>query len=548
MELHVSHKAECYGSISSGIIAFDQPRSSGIIPFEKPRFDYDVPYKIKEPLKSAHWLHLFEGVEQLFPGGVQQIRCDIQKYHAASGYEFKIYRNEKLRIGACCANKKEEKCNWHLYVVSVDGVVGSPFIIKELDNHHACFKREYDFDISRYYAYSGKKHALNTTWGENEKSFMFLNWYKNKLIETNHGSHVVLEVEEGTQKFQRMFICFEACSRRFNFCRPVLFVDVDHLKSKYLGHMMAAKGLTGNDEIYPLAYVVVSSENEPKWKWFLENLKEVLSPLRLKLTFVSDQGIGLVTQIPVVFPEAFHPWCYWHMECNINTFLAKNCKVYNKYVLGLFKKCAYASTHKEFAENWEKLRKVENHKFQGYLSRAPVDKWESFFFKGRRYGRLCSNIAESFNGSVVEERENPIAIMVDEIRVKLMDQMCKRREDSSNLMNWRQTLCPEYEALLHDNKMHGYPYKYVEHYFTVKFYRESYKHAINPVPTVEKPVTVSSKSMVFGQNNGPRPARPSKKKRIPNTASVLNKKMRTCGSCKVLTTHNKRTCPSRQIP
>ncbi|KAI3939516.1 hypothetical protein MKW92_002703, partial [Papaver armeniacum] len=90
MELHVIHKAECSGLISLGIIAFDdQPRSSGIIPFEKPRTDYDVPDKIKEPLKSAHWLHLFQGVEQLFPGGVQQVRCDLQNYHATAGYEFK---------------------------------------------------------------------------------------------------------------------------------------------------------------------------------------------------------------------------------------------------------------------------------------------------------------------------------------------------------------------------------------------------------------------------------------------------------------------------
>ncbi|KAI3875574.1 hypothetical protein MKX03_004199, partial [Papaver bracteatum] len=285
MELHVSHKAECSGLISSRIIAFDdQPQSSGIIHFEKPRINYDVPDKIKEPLNSAHWLHLFQGVEQFFSGGVQQVRCDLQKYQTSAGYEFKIYMNEKLRIGSCCANKKEEKCNWNLYDVSVDGVVGSPFIIKELNNHHTWiggfvntpqiskklvssliideikqdpnkktrlimeqFMREYVFDISRYYAYSGKKHALNTIWGENEKSFLFLNWYKNKLIETNPGSHVVLEVEEGTQKFQRMFICFEACSRGFNFCRPVLFVDVAHLKSKYLGYMMAGTGLTGND-------------------------------------------------------------------------------------------------------------------------------------------------------------------------------------------------------------------------------------------------------------------------------------------------------------
>ncbi|RZC52564.1 hypothetical protein C5167_020995 [Papaver somniferum] len=368
MELLVSHKAESSGSISSGIIAFDdQPQSSGIIPFEKPRIDYDVPDKIKEPLKSAHWLHLFKELNS----------CFREKYHAAAGYEYMVYRNEKLRIGARCANKnKEEKCDWHLYAVSVDGVDPN----KKTKHIMESFTRDFGFDISRYYAYA-------------------------------------------------------ACSRGFNFCRPVLFVDAAHLKSKYLGHMMAATGLTGNDgKKSSLLLMVWFHRRMKRTGNFLDNLKKVLSPLRPKLTFVSDRGIGLVTQIPIVFPEAFHGWCYWHMECNINTCLPKSCKVYNKYVLGLFKKCAYASTHKEFSENWDKLRKVQNQKLQDYLSRAPLDKWASFFFKGRRYGRLCSNIAESFNGSVVEEREKPIAIMVDEIRVKLMDQMCKRREDSANLM------------------------------------------------------------------------------------------------------------------
>ncbi|KAI3951436.1 hypothetical protein MKW92_029817, partial [Papaver armeniacum] len=108
MELHVRHKVECSGSRSSEIIAFNHPLSSGIIPFEKPRIDYNVPNKVKEPLKSEHWLHLFEGVEKLFPGGVQQVRCDLQKYHATSSYKFKIYKNEKL-ICACCAKKKDDE-------------------------------------------------------------------------------------------------------------------------------------------------------------------------------------------------------------------------------------------------------------------------------------------------------------------------------------------------------------------------------------------------------------------------------------------------------
>ncbi|XP_026439187.1 uncharacterized protein LOC113337821 [Papaver somniferum] len=207
------------------------------------------------------------------------------KYHAANGYAYKVTRNEKLRIAACCANKKKDKYNWHMYAVSCDDVEGSPFIIKELNNHHNCdggfinvpnvskslisslikdaikqnpkkktkdimeqIKREYGFDISRYDAYTGKRNALNMAWGEDEKSFAYLHWYTKQFSETNHGSRVVLETY-ASQKFVRLFIAFEECISGFNYGRPLLFMDATHLK-----------------RIYPLSYDVVSSETDANWK------------------------------------------------------------------------------------------------------------------------------------------------------------------------------------------------------------------------------------------------------------------------------------------
>lgn len=125
--------------------------------------------------------------------------------------------------------------------------------------------------------------------------------------------------------------------------------------------------------IYPLAYGVVSSETDANWKWFMEQLRDVVSPQR-QLTFVSDRGSGLVNQIPVVFPGAYHGWCYWHMTNNVNACLPKSAKTYNNYVLKLFEKCAYANTHVEFKESWDDLMLVKNQKLQEYLSRAPLDK------------------------------------------------------------------------------------------------------------------------------------------------------------------------------
>ncbi|XP_026429042.1 protein FAR-RED ELONGATED HYPOCOTYL 3-like [Papaver somniferum] len=277
-----------------------------------------------------------------------------------------------------------------------------------------------------------------------------------QLSETNPGSHVVLETDNN-QKFVRLFIAFGACIHGFNYCRPLLFMDATHLRSKYLGHLMAATGLIGNNGIYPLAYDVVSAETDANWKWFMEHLRDVVSPQR-QLTFVSDRGSGLVNQIPVVFPGAYHGWCYWHMTNNVHACLPKSAKTYNNYVLNLFEKCAYANTHVEFKESWDKLMLVKNQKLQDYLSRNPVDKLVSFFFPGCRYGEMCSNVAECLNVWIKEERDMPIAVMFDKIGPKLMEMMCTRHEESATSFVWRGVLCLKMETELYNNKMHGRDY------------------------------------------------------------------------------------------
>ncbi|RZC68567.1 hypothetical protein C5167_031767 [Papaver somniferum] len=529
LDLYVYHRGE--SSISTCHIGESSSSSchrSEVVPVNQPVVtsvtDYDDPNVVKEPLKSARWLGFFHSVEQVFPGGVNQVCEDLMKYHAANDYAYKVTRNEKLWIAACCANNKKNKCNWHMYVVSCDGVEGSPFIIKELNNQHTCdggfinvphvskklisslikdeikqnpkkktkdimeqIRREYVFDISRYYAYAGKRYALNMA----------------------------------CQKFVRLFIAFGACIRGFNYCRPLIFMDATHLKSKYLGHMMAATGLNRDNGIYPLSYVVVSFETDANWKWFMEQLRGVVSHQR-QLTFVSDRGSRLVNQIPVVFPGAYHGWCYWHMTNNVNACLSKSAKTYNNYVLKFFEKCAYANTHVEFKESWDDLMLVKNRKLQEYLSRAPVDKWE--------------------------EREMPIVFMVtteaygNDVHpsVDLKEKTC-----SCNCWKINGFPCAHDVRCIMGNGVD--PYEYVEDYFTTKFYRESYSRPIHPVHTVERPATISPKYVVHGPKVLPQSGRPSKKKRIPNTGSIPKKNMRTCGGYNELSTHNRRTCPKKQM-
>ncbi|GMP86282.1 hypothetical protein CsSME_00039110 [Camellia sinensis var. sinensis] len=67
------------------------------------------------------------------------------------------------------------------------------------------------------------------------------------------------------------------------------------------------------------------------------------------------------------------------------------------------------------------------------------------FCRGRRYGEMCSNVAESFNSWIRDACNLPITRMVDSIWTKLMRQMAKRR-DASQM--WTGTICPKMEYQL----------------------------------------------------------------------------------------------------
>jgi len=80
-----------------------------------------------------------------------------------------------------------------------------------------------------------------------------------------------------------------------------------------------------------------------------------------------------------------------------------------------------------------------------FLRDKPYDHWMDLFFKGKRYGEYCSNIAESFNSWILKDKVMPIISCLDGIRVKVMEQMARRREQCCL---WTMVLCPVMEERL----------------------------------------------------------------------------------------------------
>ncbi|KAF9620564.1 hypothetical protein IFM89_013229 [Coptis chinensis] len=195
--------------------------------------------------------------------------------------------------------------------------------------------------------------------------------------------------------------------------------------------------------IFPLAIAIVVSETDANWFWFLEQLKLVISSDRI-LTFLSDRHVGLVKNIPIVFPGSFHSYCLWHLKNNVGFAIRKDKKL-RKYVVKLFYDCAYAASHHEFFTCAEKLKKYGGLPVQRFLEDIRLENWANAYFRGARYGEMCSTLAECFNVWITKERFLPITPMLFGIMEKMMEMSWNRLEKS---MKWNSVLCPKMEIVL----------------------------------------------------------------------------------------------------
>jgi hypothetical protein len=91
--------------------------------------------------------------------------------------------------------------------------------------------------------------------------------------------------------FHSMFVCLDACKKGIIArCKPMIAVDGCHLKGPYEGQLLCTISRDGNDDIYPIAYVVVESECNESWTWFMATLLDILGPIEEhELIFMSDK-------------------------------------------------------------------------------------------------------------------------------------------------------------------------------------------------------------------------------------------------------------------
>ncbi|KAK9290183.1 hypothetical protein L1049_008349 [Liquidambar formosana] len=244
-------------------------------------------------------------------------------------------------------------------------------------------------------------------------------------------------MDEDSKWFKRFFAYFYACIHGFKYCRPMLFVDGTFLKSKYKGQLLAATAKDGNQ------VVIIDSETEDNWRWFFENLLEIVGDDR-QITVISDRNNVLKSVLPKVFPTAYYAYCLHHLKINLRDKVRGH-KSYKECIVYLFHECTYAPTKYKFQDKLSDLLLEGKEQVGYFLNDCPFQCWANAYFQGQRYGEMCLNVAESFNAWIKEARFLPITNLVDMIRSQIMGQMCTRRLEASS---WNIVLCSKIDERL----------------------------------------------------------------------------------------------------
>nr|CAE05627.1 OSJNBb0061C13.9 [Oryza sativa Japonica Group]CAH67327.1 OSIGBa0102I15.7 [Oryza sativa] len=322
----------------------------------------------------------------------------------------------------------------------------------------------YKYTISYAKAWRAKQKIIEMRFGTYEASYDNLPRLLGVIEERNHGSSYEVKkfpsIEHPSKSvLQRAFLALHACKMAFVNCRSVLCIDGTFLTGKYRGQILTAIGVDGNNQVLPLAFAFVESENTDSWYWFLKLVKTKVVGMRPNVCLIHDRYAGILRAIeelqfgsmergyPGVWEDVQSRWCMRHMGANF----FKQFK--NKELMNMFKRLCNQNQEKKFNELWKRLDELtakcsdqraaapstavadppqalgplptdsptlvrktglEIRKFSQWILHEPKEKWaKAYDTGGARYGIMTTNLAEVYNWVMRGVRGLPLVGIVE---------------------------------------------------------------------------------------------------------------------------------------
>jgi len=183
----------------------------------------------------------------------------------------------------------------------------------------AHIREKFNYTISYRKAWMAKNKAVESIYGNWEKSYKDLPQWLNVMQTSNPGTIVDLDTipnPNGTIRFHRLFWAFHPCIQGFKYCKPVIHVDGTWLYGKYKGTLLIAAAQDGNNKTIPIAFALVEGETKDGWGFFLRNLRRHVTPQR---------GVCVISDRHESIKSAYNnPLNGWHESGSVHVYCIRH--------------------------------------------------------------------------------------------------------------------------------------------------------------------------------------------------------------------------------
>ncbi|KAK9757405.1 hypothetical protein RND81_01G160500 [Saponaria officinalis] len=123
------------------------------------------------------------------------------------------------------------------------------------------------------------------------------------------------EINPDTHELTHVFMSHPEAVKLFHAYPHVVLIDSTYKMNTYNMALVEVVGVTPTGSSFLIACVLIPSESEKGYTWFLRKLMDILECTGASPSvFVTDRELGLVRALCSLFPETLHLLCHWHVN------------------------------------------------------------------------------------------------------------------------------------------------------------------------------------------------------------------------------------------
>ncbi|KAJ6829555.1 protein FAR1-RELATED SEQUENCE 9-like [Iris pallida] len=231
-----------------------------------------------------------------------------------------------------------------------------------------------------------------------EGDAMVIQNYFSKMQKQNTGFFFNIDLDKDG-RLKNIFLADGRCREAYKEFGEVVTFDTTYLTNKYDMPFALFVGVNHHGQSTLFGCGLVSNEHTQTFVWLFRTWLDCMGGCAPR-SIITDQDCSMKSAVEIVFPDAKHRWCLWHIMKKIPEKL----RSYNEYekIKSKLKSVVYdTQSPQEFEQDWsEMLEKYKNLKQSDWLSTLYAEKhrWVPCFVKTTFWaGMSTTQRSESMN-------------------------------------------------------------------------------------------------------------------------------------------------------